>query len=166
MLVLTVFCCQPVLGHAAQAEDPAPSVRLTLSRQTVWQGAYGWCTFSAETFGDGGGISLQCGGSGPFGTAPPGPGGRDVRRRSLSASESANLRKLSQAALLFEGGHTGADLSASDLPFEMLIVRPAEASRSRAAVVLVTTGNATFATGARKALIDWLRSLEAGLTKN
>ena len=166
VLVLTLFGWQPVLGRTAQAGDSAPDVRLTLSRQTVWQGAYGWCTFSAGTSGDRGGISFRCGGGGPFGTASPGPGGGAVRQRSLSASEVATLRKLSHAALLFEGGHTGADLSASDVPFEMLIVRPAQGSRSQAAVVLVTTGNPTFATGTRKALIDWMRSLEAGLTRN
>lgn len=166
VLVLTAFCWQPVRGHTAQADDSAPGVRLTLSRQTVWQGADGWCTFSAEASAARGGISFRCGGGGPFGPASPGSGGGDLRRRALSAAESATLRKLSQAALLFEGGHTGADLSASDLPFEMLVVRPAEGSRSRAAVVLVTTGNATFATGARKALVDWLRRLEAGLRKN
>lgn len=166
VLVLTVFCWQPVLGRMAQAGDSAPDVRLTLSRQTVWQGAHGWCTFSAATSGDRGAISSRCGGAGPFGTASPGPGGGHVRGRSLSAAERATVRKLSQAALLFEGGHTGADLSASDWPFEMLIVRPALGSRSQAAEVLVTTGNATFATGTRKALIDWMRSLEAGLTRN
>jgi hypothetical protein len=166
VLALTVFCCQPVLGRTAHAEDPATDISLTLSSQTVWQGADGWCTFAAETSGNRGGISFRCGGGGPFGTGSPGPGGRAVRRRALSASERAILRKLSQAALLFEGGHTGADLSHADFPFEMLIVRPAGGSRSRAAVVLVTTGNATFATGARKALVDWMRSLRAGLMGN
>jgi hypothetical protein len=149
-----------------QAEDSTPNVRLTLSRQTVWQGAYGWCTFSADTSGDKGGISFRCGGGGPFGTASPGSNAHDTRRRSLTGSERATLRQLYQAARLFDGGHIGADFSASDAPFEMLIVRPTNGSKNKAAVVLVTLGNATFASGPRKALIDWLRSIEAGLTKD
>jgi hypothetical protein len=165
-VLLTVFCCHPVLGQLMKAEDSGPNVRLTLSRQTVWQGAYGWCTFSAETFADSGGISYRCGGGGPFGTASPGSNAGDIRQRPLSGSERATLRQLYQAARLFDGGHIGADFSASDLPFEMLIVRPTGGSKSRAAVVLVTWGNATFASGPRKALIDWLRSIEAALTKD
>ena len=164
--LLVAFGCLSVLGQTRQAAESAPSVRLTLSRQTVWQGAYGWCTFSAEASGDSGGISFRCGGGGPFGTASPGPGAKDVRRRSLSGSERATLWKLYQAAKLFDGGHIGADFSASDLPFEMLVVRPNGGGKTQEAVVLVTTGNPTFTSGARKALIDWLRSSEAALTKD
>jgi hypothetical protein len=45
----------------------------------------------------------------------------------------------------------------ADLFFELLILRGSQA------VALVTTGNATFATGPRQALLDWLRSCEQGL---
>lgn len=141
----------PTSTHIEQATDV---VNLTLSSQTVWQDQYGWCSFVAQIGEDKGGISSRCGGAGPFGTSSPGPGAREVRRRTLSDSETTTLRKLYEAAQLFEGGHIGADHSASDLPFFILIVRTS--SRGHRAVVVVVTGNPTFSSGPRKALFDWL----------
>jgi hypothetical protein len=83
-----------------------------------------------------------------------------VRQRALTAAEVQTLRRLCEAAGLFDGGHVGADLSASDIGFEMLIVRT-----DRRAVVLVTFGNPTFSTGPRKALIDWMRQMQMELLK-
>jgi hypothetical protein len=151
--ILAGFVLDGSLGYA-QAERAADGVLLTLSSQSVWQGTYGWCSFSAEIEHGRGGVSSRCGGAGPFGTAPPGPGGGDVRRRTLTDSESATLRKLYETAQLFEGGHIGADYSGSDLPFHILIVRTS--SKDQRAAVLVLTGNPTFSSGPRKALSDWL----------
>jgi hypothetical protein len=135
-------------------QSEADGVRLTLSSQTVWQGEHGWCAFSAEIRQGRGGLSDRCGGAGPFGTASPGAGGGGVRQRRLTDSETTTLRKLYEAARLFDGGHIGADHSAGDLPFYVLIVR--STSQDRRAVVLVITGNPTFSSDHRRALFDWL----------
>jgi hypothetical protein len=157
-LVLTAICCQTVSGQTTP-EDPSEELSLTLSRQTGSQGKYRWCTLIAETGRDAGGMSEQCGGAGPFGTSSPGPGARAPRRRALSDSERATLRKLYAAAKLFDGGHVGADFR-SDLPFEILMVRGSRA------VVLVTMGNPTFASGPRRALVDWLYSRWSALVRD
>lgn len=149
------------LPSYAQSGPPADEVRLTLSSQTVWQGQYGWCSLSIGIRQSSGGVSSRCGGAGPFGTAPPGPGGGGEVRRTLTGAEVVTLRKLYEAANLFDGGHIGADFSGSDLPFYILIVRSSPPNR---AVVLVLTGNPTFSSGPRKALFDWL-TRDRGLTR-
>jgi hypothetical protein len=145
-----------VLPGYTQVQSAADGVSLTLSSQTVWQGEHGWCAFSAEILQGKGGLSYRCGGAGAFGTASPRAGGVGVRRRTLTESETPTQRKLYEAARLFDGGHIGADNSASDLPFLILIVR--STSHDRRAVVLVVTGNPTFSSGPRRALFDWLMS--------
>lgn len=152
-----------VLPGNAQVETAAESVRLTLSSQNVWQGEYGWCSFSADIRQGRGGISFRCGGAGPFGTASPGAAAGGVRRRALTDSETITLRRLYEAATLFDGGHVGADSSASDLPFHILIVR--STSLDRRAVVLVITGNPTFSSGPRLTLFDWLIRQRQSLTQ-
>jgi len=147
-VLLIAIWGQPVSGQM-KAQDSSEEVSLTLSRQTGSQGMYRWCTLIAATGGDTGRVSEQCGGAGPFGTSSPGSGASAPRRRSLTDSERATLRELYTAARLFDGGHIGADFS-GDLPFEILMVR------GKRAVVLVTMGNPTFASGPRRALIDWL----------
>ena len=156
MLAGSAFATLP--GYA-ESGPPADEVRLTLSSQTVWQGGYGWCSFTADIVQRRGGVSSRCGGAGPFGTASPGPGASAERRRTLTDSETATLRKLYEEAHLFDGGHIGADHSGSDLPFHILIVLSSPPNR---AVVLVLTGNQTFSSGPRKALLDWL-TRESGL---
>jgi hypothetical protein len=143
-----------VAAGSSRGQSDANGVRLTLSSQTVWQGEYGWCAFSAQIREGQGGLSYRCGGAGPFGTSSPGADDTAVRQRTLTNSEVSTLRKLYEAARLFDGGHIGADLSASDLPFHILIVR--STSHERRAVVLVPTGNPTFSGGPRRALFDWL----------
>jgi hypothetical protein len=82
----------------------------------------------------------------------------------LTQRETSTLRELYDAARLFDGDHVGADFSGSDVPFEMLIVRPVF-THGRA-VALITTGNATFDSGPRKALLDWMRQRELELTSS
>ena len=154
-------------GHA-QVETAAERIRLTLSSQTPWQGEYGWCTLSADILqGSRGGLSYRCGGAGPFGTASPGPAGGGVRQRTLTERETITLRRLYEAATLFEGGHIGADASASDLGFWVLIVRSTALDRQAVerAVVLVVSGNTTFSSGPRRALFDWLIRQRQSLTQ-
>ena len=145
-LLLTFCCWQPVIGQT-QARNGGPDFRLTLNSQAVSQGD-GWCTFSVEVRGDGGDVSNRCGG---------------LQQRTLSEAERALLRELYLGARLFDGGHVGADDSAGDIPFHMLIVRNVTGTNS--AVALVITGNATFSSGPRKLLLDWLLSTRMTLTK-
>jgi hypothetical protein len=60
---------------------------------------------------------------------------------------------------LFGGRHTGTDLTGSDGVFGILIVRGVRA------VVVVTSGTATFGSGPRKDLLDRFRKQEALLRK-
>ena len=153
-VLMAVGCAYAVLSGYTEIQTTANDLRLTLSSQTVWQGEEGWCAFAAEIFQGRGTLSNRCGGAGPFGTAWPGPGAGGIRRRALTAPETVTLRKLYESARLFDGGHVGADLSASDLPFHILMVR--SRSPDQRAVVLVATGNPTFSSGPRQALFDWL----------
>jgi hypothetical protein len=153
-VLMVAGCVYAVLPGYTQVQTTADGVRLTLSSQTVWQGEHGWCAFAAEIFQGRGALSYRCGGAGPFGTASPGAGGGDVRRRALTDPETVTLRKLYEAGRLFDGDHIGADQSAGDLPFHILMVR--STSPDRRAVVLVVTGNPTFSSGPRRALFDWL----------
>jgi hypothetical protein len=159
--LMMVVCACVESGHTQN--QTADDVRLTLSSQTVWQGEEGWCSFAAELFQGKGALSYRCGGAGPFGTASPGPGGGSVRRRMLTDPETATLRKLYEAARLFDGGHIGADKSYSDLPFHILMVRLR--SGDQRAVVLVVTGNPTFSNGPRQALFDWLIKERQGMAR-
>jgi hypothetical protein len=102
---------------------------------------------------NGGQASLICVSPNAFGAAS-GPVPEDAperqRTRTLTPEESLELRRLYDASRLFAGGHAGTDLTDVDGVFEILIVRGARA------VVLVTSGNATFRGGPRKDLLDWL----------
>jgi hypothetical protein len=153
-VLMVAGCACSVLSGYTQTQTTAANVRLTLSSQTVWQGEDAWCAFAAEIFQGKGALSYRCGGAGPFGTAWTRSGGGSQRRRALTDTETVTLRKLHEAAHLFDGDHIGADQSASDLPFHILMVR--STSPNRRDVVLVVTGNPTFSSGPRRALIDWL----------
>jgi hypothetical protein len=147
-------------SQSAQSQPqrtPVETIRLTLTRQTPWQGMDGWCSFGVESRRNAAEMSWRCGVVDPLE-----PASRPVstRQRALTAAEAQTLQQLYEAARLFDGGHVGADLSASDLGFEMLIVRT-----DRRAVALVTLGNATFSSGPRKALIDWMRQVQKDLPK-
>ena len=164
-LLMSALALGPLPGYAQapQVAKEAEDVRLTLSSQTVWQREYGWCTLSAGIAHGQGGVSYRCGGAGPFGTASPGVGGGTVRRRMLTDSETATLRKLYEEARLFDGGHIGKDYTGSDMPFYILTAR--SLTPQNQAVVLVTTGNPTFASGPRKALFDFLISQQGKLPR-
>jgi hypothetical protein len=162
MLAGVTFDALPRYVQSVQSGPSPDEVRLTLSSQTVWQGEYGWCSFTTEIVQRRGGVSSRCGGAGPFGNASPGPGASAAGSRTLTDAEAATLRKLYQDANLFDGGHIGADYSGSDLPFYILIVRSYPPNR---AAVLVVTGNPTFSSGPRKALFDWLLHERQGPTR-
>jgi hypothetical protein len=78
-----------------------------------------------------------------------------VLRRPLADAERATVWRLYSSARLFDGDHVGANRGgADDLPFFILIVGPARGQGP--AVALVVSGNASFDSGPRKALLDWM----------
>ena len=146
----------------AQGQGTIESVALTLSRHHGYPA--GVCRLAVTASKNGGQASLLCGispnalgaASGPFSEdAPP-----RQRSQALTPAESLELRRLYDASRLFNGGHTGKDLTAFDGVFEILIVRGVRA------VVLVTSGNSTFETGPRQDLLVWLRRQETVLRKD
>jgi hypothetical protein len=106
-------------------------------------------------------MSIQCG------PGTPGTPGRAVgvstRRRSLTEGERATVQRLYTSAGLFDGQHVGASQAGSHLPFFMLLVRPAD--RTGPAVALVVSGNKSFASGPRQALLSWLLEERARLLR-
>ncbi|HET7618727.1 MAG TPA: hypothetical protein VFK20_09485 [Vicinamibacterales bacterium] len=90
------------LGVGVEQANATGRVVLTLRSQTVWQ-RQAWCTLTAELEDERGALSYRCG------------GGRE-RRRTLTPSETTKLRRLYEAANLFDGGHIGADHTDSDVP--------------------------------------------------
>jgi hypothetical protein len=119
----------------------------------------GLCRLAISAWEGDGSISLRCGLS-PDTIGAAHDGRPPERSRQLTGKESAELRRLCSSARLFDGGYIGADLTASDSVFEIL-----KFTDGRTAV-LVTSGNPTFASGPRKALLDWLRREEEALRKN
>jgi hypothetical protein len=86
MLAAVAFDALPA---QAQDERAADGLRLTLSSQTVWQGAYGWCSLSAEIELDKRWPFLSLRRCRTVRKASPGPGGGSERRRTLTDSETA-----------------------------------------------------------------------------
>jgi hypothetical protein len=78
-----------------------------------------------------------------------------VATRRLTADEVEVVAKLAVASDLYSGGHTGNfAASGSEGPFERLEV--GRCCRREDQVILITTGNLTFSTGARSALLNLL----------
>ena len=149
-------------SHARTAGPPPDSVLLTLSHQGAGNGPDGWCTFEVDVTGDSGGMSARCGPGTPVSAGRA--AGVTTRRRSLTDVESATVQRLYASASLFDGRHVGASQSGSHLPFFMLIARPARGTGP--AVALVVSGNASFVSGPRKALFDYLLQEQAKLLKD
>jgi hypothetical protein len=145
--IAIVLSAPPTEGQRKEPDN----VRLTLVTHSAWNRPDRWCAFSVETSNGGGDMWRSCGVAGP----PP---------RPLTKTESATVRRLYALAHLFEGGHIGADLTASDVPFFMLTVRSRPGSGP--AVALIISGNATFNSGPRRELFDWLRDQETKLLKD
>lgn len=139
------------IAASAGAQGTTETVDFTLSRHYGYPGVL--CRLAVTASKTGGQASLLCG---PFAEDAP----NRQRTRTLTPEESLELRRLYEASLLFAGGHTGTDFTASDGVFEFLIVRGVRA------VVLVTSGNPTFQSGPRKDLLNWLHRQEAALRKS
>ncbi len=146
-------------SHAQTEGSPPDDVLLTVSYQSVANAPDGWCRFSVEVVGNSGGMSARCGPGTPVSAGRA--VGVTIRRRPLTGVERTTVQRLYTSAGLFDGRHVGAFQGGSDLPFFMLIVRPARGTGR--AVALVVSGNASFASGPRKALFDWLLQEQAKL---
>jgi hypothetical protein len=89
-----------------------------------------------------------------------------VATRRLTAEEVETVATLALASELYSGGHTGYSAAAgSEGPFERLEVGRCCGREDQ--VILITTGNATFSTGARGKLLsllhEWRRPLATDL---
>ena len=83
--------------------------------------------------------------------------------RDLRAEESEQIFKFASGADLFQGGHSGEDLTPGDGTLETLKARAGETGR---AVVLITSYNATFEdNAARRELLRLLKAFEDELSK-
>jgi hypothetical protein len=85
-----------------------------------------------------------------------------VATRRLTAEEVEAVATLAVASDLYSGGHTGYfSASGSEGPVERLEV--GRCCRREDQVILITTGNATFSTGAREKLLrllhEWMSPL-------
>jgi hypothetical protein len=150
---ITALWMLTVGAAAPRLQGTTDAVWLTLSRRSGYPS--GLCRLSVNAFKSGGTASLGCGIS-LDALAAIGPSAENSRerRRTLTPAESLELRRLYDAARLFQGRFEGADRTGSDGTFEVLIVRGLRA------VVVVTSGNGSFEAGARKRLMDWFRRQE------
>ena len=148
-------------SHAQTERRPPDDVLLTLTHHSAGNGPDVWCRFSVDLKGDSAGMSAQCGPGTPLSAGRA--AGVSTRRRSLTEVERATIHRLYISAALFDGQHVGASQAGSHLPFFMLIARPAGGTGP--AVALVVSGNASFASGPRQALFDWLLQEQAKLLR-
>jgi hypothetical protein len=102
-------------------------------------------------YGGAGTSSLRCEGN----TVPP---KELLRQRKLSSGEVARLVRLVHESRLLAGDYVGLDGTPGDGVFETLRI-----TLGARTGVLVTSGNPSFTTGARRELLDWLQSLMTAL---
>jgi hypothetical protein len=161
LLAASVIGLNVQSSHRQTEGLPPDDVLLTLSSQSAGNGPDGWCRFSVAVLRNSGGMSARCG------PGTPVSAGRAVgvttRRRALTEVERATVQRLYTSAGLFDGEHVGASQGGGHVPFFMLIARPANGTGPT--VALVVSGNASFDSGPRKALFDWLLQERAKLLK-
>ena len=88
-----------------------------------------------------------------------------VTSRRLTAEEVERFAKLAVASDLYSGGHTGKpSASGSEGPWERLEV--GRCCGREESVILITTGNPTFSTGARRELLNVLHDWQKPLMTN
>ena len=86
------------------------------------------------------------------------------RTRMLSAGDIAAIAEVAAASDLYSGGHAGNLAGGgTEGPWERLEVRHCCGNGDR--VVLIVTGNPTFASGSRRALLDLLTKWREPLMK-
>ena len=149
--MFTVLCALITLLVPPQSEK---SIRLTL-HQEFGRAVFRECRLDVGTYdGASGTAAVRC----VRNVTPP----TDLlRERRLTAEEANRLVGLARESNLLAGGHIGTDMTAADGIFETLTVTDAAKTG-----VLVTSGNASFTTGARRNLLDLLHTLLYELQKS
>jgi hypothetical protein len=128
-------------------------IRLSLT-QEFGRAVFSECRLDVGTYGGAGSAAVRCVRTGK-------PPVEVVRERKLTTQETTRLIELARESSLLTGDHIGTDTTAADGVFETLKV-----TDSAGTGVLVTSGNASFTTGARRALLDLLHTLLYELQKN
>jgi hypothetical protein len=161
LLAVMAIALNAQSSHAQTAGPPPDDLLLTLTNQGAGNGPDHWCRFSVDVFRNRGGMSARCGPGTPVSAGRV--AGVTTRGRALTEEERATVQRLYTSAGLFDGHHVGASQAGSHLPLFLLIARPARTTGP--AVALVVSGNASFASGPRKALFDWLLQEQTKLLK-
>jgi hypothetical protein len=147
--MITLLCALMLLSVPAQ---PEKSIQLSL-HQEFGRALYRECRLDVGTYGGAGTASVHCVRNDKAATVL-------LRERKLTAEEASRLLGLVRDSNLMSGGHIGTDPRAGDGVFETLTV-----TDSTGTGVLVTSGNGSFSTGARRRLLDMLQSLLYELQK-
>jgi hypothetical protein len=146
---MALLCALMLLVVPAQ---PEKSIQLSL-HQEFGRALYRECRLDVGTHGGAGTASVYCVWNDKAATVLSG-------ERKLTAEEASRLAGLARDSRLMSGGHIGTDTRAGDGMLETLRVTDATGT-----AVLVTSGNASFTTGARRRLLDMLQSLRYELEK-
>jgi hypothetical protein len=149
--MITLLCALTLLSVPPQSEK---SIQLSL-HQEYGRAVFRECRLNVGTYGGAGTATVSCVWNDKAATAL-------LRERKLTADEASRLVGLARDSNLMSGGHIGTDSRAGDGILETLMVTDSTAATG----VLVTSGNASFATGPRRRLVDWLHSLLAELQKS
>jgi len=138
-----------VLAILFSGQPPSDrNVMLTLQQQ-FGRALYRQCRLDVVTYQDSGSASMQC-------VLNISPARKDrVASRQLTREEAARIVALVRDGKLREGNHVGTDTTHSDGIFETLKVTTSTSETA----VLVTSGNVSFSTGPRRALLDLLQSV-------
>jgi hypothetical protein len=135
------------LGSAAGLAQSAGAIsRLTLE-QRFGRAEYQMCRIDVEFEAAAGWAKARC-------TLNVAPSREITAERVLRIAEIKNFTALAIDSALFAGGNLGIDSTSVDGVLETLT-----ASKGGQTVGLVASGNPTFASGARKRLVDQLHSL-------
>jgi hypothetical protein len=148
--MLTLLCTLTLLAVPAQSEK---SIQLSL-HQEYGRALFRECRLNVGTYGGAGTASVFCVWNDKAATEL-------LRERRLTTEEASRLAGLARDSRLMSGGHIGTDSRPGDGILETLMV-----TDSTGTGVLVTSGNATFTTGARRRLLDVLHSLLAEVQKS
>jgi hypothetical protein len=148
--MITVLCAVMLSSVPAQSEK---SIQLSL-HQEYGRALFRECRLTVGTYAGAGTASVSCVRNDKAATAL-------LRERKLTAEEASRLAGLARDSSLMSGGHIGTDARPGDGMLETLMV-----TDSTGTGVLVTSGNASFTTGARRRLLDALQALLYELQKS
>lgn len=133
--------------------SPDNNVRLSLHQQ-FGRAMFRECRLDIVTYENAGNASLRC----ERNVAPPTV---LLRQRKLTSDEAGRLVRFVHASHLLAGDYIGLDETPGDGVFETLRI-----TVSSGTGVLVTSGNPSFTTGARRELLDWLQRLMRALQES